>query len=204
MLLIGDCHGKIDALLKICAAHSFSELFQLGDMGLGFKDVSLPDVKGLKFIRGNHDSPGLCRMHSCYAGDYGFDADKSIFWLGGAFSIDWQWRVPGKSWWPDEELSASEAQKAFELYSETKPKIVLTHDAPQSVGEKLLLDGGFRPEKWGSTESATAKALQAMLDAHKPEKWYFGHYHRDWAFNLEHSNGITVFRCLNELSTAEI
>jgi hypothetical protein len=82
------------------------------------------------------------------------------------------------------------------LYKELKPRIVASHECPKEIGEQLLRDGGFRPEKWGSTGSSTAKLLQEMWEAHSPEHWFFGHYHRDWAIEAQN----TKFHCLNELS----
>jgi hypothetical protein len=201
-IFIGDVHGKTtECLVPLLArrGQDANYILQVGDMGLGFQGVNLPPQPAcFGFIRGNHDNPGLCQSHSNYAGEYG--PWNGVFVVGGAFSIDWQWRVPGKSWWFGEELSAEEGQKAYEAYAKQKPRIVATHDCPQEIGEQLLRDGGFRPEKWGSTESRTAKLLQAMWDIHKPEYWVFGHYHRSWTIDIRG----TKFRCLNELEVAQL
>jgi hypothetical protein len=194
---IGDCHGKVDRLLGHLKRSEDLKIIQLGDMGLGFRGVELPNLHhDFGFIRGNHDAPDLCRMHSNYIGDFGLW--HGVFCIGGAYSIDWKWREPGKSWWPDEELSEQQLDRCLELYCQVKPRIVASHEAPQSIGEMLLKDVGFRPERWGSTESRTAKMLQRMLNHHQPEHWYFGHYHRNWAVAL----GGTHFQCLGELSVA--
>lgn len=175
------------------------KILQLGDMGLGFKGVKLPNLHhNFGFIRGNHDSPDLCRMHDNYAGEYGMWND--LFVMGGAYSVDWMHRVPGISWWPNEEMEDYRLEKCLKLYTDLKPKIVASHEAPQSVGTALLKDGGFRLYKMGSTESRTAKMMQRMLEHHQPEHWFFGHYHRDWQANL----GGTHFQCLNELSTTVV
>jgi hypothetical protein len=198
---IGDCHGKTGALLVKLAGECQGSDFtlQLGDMGLGFEGVHLPHLDAsFGFIRGNHDAPGLCRSHNNYAKEYG--DWNGVFVVAGAYSIDWQWRTPGRSWWPDEELSSEEGQKAYTAFVEAKPRIVATHECPKEIGEQLLKDGGFRPEKWGSTESRTAKLLQDMWDAHKPEYWFFGHYHRDWAIDIRG----TKFNCLNELAVKQL
>lgn len=193
---VGDCHGKIESLLGHLKRSEDLKIIQLGDMGLGFRGVDLPRLHSdFGFIRGNHDSPRLCRMHPNYLKDFGMHYE--VFLIGGAYSIDWAHRTPGSSWWPDEELSTEQLDKCLEAYAQRKPRIVASHEAPQSIGEALLIDGGFRPEKWGSTESRTAKVMQRMLSYHQPEQWYFGHYHRDWTATV----GGTRFRCLDELST---
>jgi hypothetical protein len=194
---IGDCHGKIDILLPLlerrCNESDF--VLQLGDMGLGFQGVFLPNQKPLfGFIRGNHDSPDLCRIHNNYAGEFG--KWNSVFVIGGAYSIDWQWRQPGVSWWFNEQLNHDQREAALEAYIEAKPRIVASHDAPSKIGEMLLRDGGFRPEKWGSTQSTTADLLRRMFDAHQPKHWFFGHYHRDWQAEVRGCK----FYCLNELA----
>lgn len=212
LTFIGDCHGKIEVLLPLlrsrCQESNF--VLQLGDMGLGFRGVTLPNLPhSFAFIRGNHDSPDLCRMHDNYAGEFGnitIDSPNnehvSVFVVGGAYSIDWQWRVPGVSWWTNEELTIEQGYKALEAYEAAKPRIVATHEAPQQIAEALLRDRGLRPEKWGSTQSRTAQLLQRMFEVHQPEYWYFGHYHRDWQLNLKGARA--HFQCLNELNIAHI
>jgi len=198
---VGDCHGNIRPLLNLLERRGSDSdmVLQLGDMGLGFRGVTLPSMKpNFGFIRGNHDSPDLCRAHPNYAGEYGMW--NSIFVVGGAYSIDWQWRVPGQSWWDNEELTPDQGIAALVAYVEAKPRIVATHECPQQIGEQLLRDGGFRPEKWGSTQSDTARLLDKMWNAHQPEHWLFGHYHRDWTLAARG----TTFQCLNELSPATL
>lgn len=197
LVFVGDVHAKIDRLLSKLNG---DEVFQLGDMGLGFKGVYLPKQKNLRFIRGNHDSPQKCQAHPNYAGEFGYDDKRKLFYLGGAFSIDYQWRTEGVSWWRDEELNPVQLQEAAKQYAEVKPKIVATHDCPDSVRIKLLREIAinFRPEKDVPTRTATA--LQAMFEQHKPDIWLFGHYHIDKDF--EHEG--TRFICLNELSTFEM
>lgn len=197
MKFIGDTHGKTGELV-IKLASIDEPVLQIGDMGLGFRGVFLPQLpEHHKFIRGNHDAPEACRAHPNYAGDYGTWGE--LFFLGGAFSIDRAWRVEGVSWWADEQLSDEQLAAAIALYERVKPRIVASHEAPQTIGERLLLDNGFRPEKWGSTQARTARALQVMFQIHQPEQWFFGHYHRDWTTTQEG----TKFTCLNELTVSE-
>lgn len=196
--LIGDCHGKIEELLPRLSNESNRKTLQLGDMGLGFRGVNLPNLHiDFGFIRGNHDAPDQCRMHHNYAGEFGYW--NGIFVIGGAYSIDYAWRIPGVSWWPNEELDEEQLEAALKLYIDTKPQIVASHEAPDSVG-KLLLGDGFRDYKISSTDSRTAKYMQRMINHHYPKHWFFGHYHRDWAAEL----GGCKFQCLNELSVADI
>jgi hypothetical protein len=200
---IGDCHGKIDTLMRqLQSLHDRKKegyILQIGDMGLGFSGVKLPLTSGkFGFIRGNHDCPSMCQEHPNYAGEFGMWRD--VFVVGGAYSIDWAHRIPGRSWWFNEELSIEQGEEALQQYLSNKPRIVASHEAPTVVAETLLRDGGFRPEKWDSTQSRTARLLQRMFSQHQPEHWVFGHYHRSWQLTLEG----TKFQCLNELEATTI
>lgn len=208
MRIIGDVHGHIGAYLLLVERAEGQPTFQVGDMAVGFQGVNLPKMSEKnRFIRGNHDSPSECRKHPNYAGDYGYDEENRLFYLGGAWSIDQKWRTEGVSWWRDEELSYEELEKAADLYWDKKPEIVVTHDCPEEIGKLMVsispsfyiigVEGVKRSEKIGTR---TGHALQRMWEEHKPKKWIFGHYHQDR--NLV-ARG-TEFTCLNELSFVDL
>lgn len=205
---IGDVHGKTDQYQKkLRQKYEGQSTFQIGDMGLGFKNTpglhkNIMTSGDHRWIRGNHDDPAVCRRALGYAGDYGYDPKFSMFYLGGAFSIDYAWRIPGKSWWSDEELSYPELVDAINIYTYNKPKIVATHEAPTAAATYMLTQvlGGFRPEKLSCGTSRTSVALQQMFDAHQPEEWVFGHYHSSTSFVWKG----TKFTCVNELDVYTI
>ena len=211
---IGDVHGKIFNYKKLLESlPADASTIQLGDMGLGFEGVYLPKLSGQhKFIRGNHDSPSECREHLNYLGEFGYDETLKIFYLGGGYSIDRDMRIEGVSWWRDEELSFTDLENAIQQYREVKPRIVVSHECPQEVGDYLLRSlgwiGGMYPDPYGKAYKArkllsrTAGALQTMFEAHQPEYWFFGHYHVDKVFWFKEYK--TEFRVLNELSVAEV
>jgi hypothetical protein len=170
MIILGDIHGEHERAFKLARKNPKDTIIQLGDFGLGFKEFP-PFPDNLSFIRGNHDSPEACHKHPKYLGDYGFKYvdGQEVFFLSGADSIDKNQRIEGVSWWRNEQLSYRELQDAIDLYECVKPKHVISHDGPQSIVEKMF-------GVYGSTQTRTA--LQLMLEAHKPELWYFGHWHR--------------------------
>lgn len=198
MIIVGDIHGKIREFDTLCDKFPKEDLIiQLGDFGFGFfRGYELEFVKrfpdNMKFITGNHDDPALAQANPNYLGKYGYLSDHKAFYLGGAFSVDRDWRTPGISWWPDEELSQDELLKAIEEYIKCKPEIVLTHDCPSSVMEPFCELRSFKME---CGTSRTAKALDHMFNAHQPKAWYFGHHHISKTIEVKG----TVFRCLNEL-----
>jgi hypothetical protein len=205
---IGDVHGKTDRYQKILRQKFVGQrTFQVGDMGIGFKGVpglhkDIMTSGDHKWIRGNHDDPEKCKGLYGYMGDYGYLPEDKLFFLGGAYSIDYAWRVPGVSWWAGEENSMEQLQKAIDLFIEVKPEYVVSHDCPSRISEYMLqvVIPGFRNEKLECMHSRTAAALQQMLDIHMPKEWVFGHYHIDQSFTWRG----TKFTCVSELSTYTI
>jgi hypothetical protein len=204
--IIGDVHGKTTEYKKMLEQRFKDQrTIQVGDMGFGFSrnpEGMSPMPMNHRWFRGNHDKPELCRAHPNYLGDWGYLEEEKMFFLAGAFSIDRVWRVPGVTWWPDEELSSEELQKAYELYVEKKPRVVISHEAPSKAAKLMLYDlsGEYFAAKGECSMSRTAEALQRMLDAWAPIEWVFGHYHVDKTFTW----GCTKFTCVNELSTYEL
>jgi Icc-related predicted phosphoesterase len=194
---VGDVHGWFNEFLATCKLYKDSDyIIQVGDTGFGFKNtlqysnITLP--KNVKFIRGNHDNPTLSRNHPNYLGDYGFNKDIGIFYISGAYSIDKAWRIPGVSWWEEEELNYNDLQKVAELWASVKPDIVVTHDCPKSVQSFL--------KSHHSDGNRTNNALEFLFNEHKPKFWVFGHHH---IYKREKVLG-TTFQCLPELGTVTI
>jgi len=161
--------------------NGYFDLIQDKDCSLQVGDIlgkNPADVMALspehKFIRGNHDDPETCHSHPNYLGDSGYISDMDMFWVSGAFSIDYQHRIIGIDWWEDEELSYEKLWHTIDLYESSKPSIVVSHEAPTD-GKVLTFanQGGSKQH----VSSRTEQALQAMLEAHKPDIWIFGHFH---------------------------
>ena len=172
-------------------------MIQVGDLGIGFTKNPQPQFPAnLRFIRGNHDNPELCQTHPQYLGDYGYDPETEIFWLGGAWSIDASSRLEGRDWWRNEELSAPQIRDAFELYANSHPKIVVTHDCPMFLYDRITNTG----KVFDDGKYSTPTALEAMWNFHQPRYWFFGHHHKSFTSNEKG----TRFMCLKELEKAGI
>ena len=201
MIVIGDIHGKTDRYLKLLVRYRGEPSVQLGDFGIGFPgDEPLPLLPdNARFIRGNHDNPEAARSHGNYLGDYGSTMIDGIriFYLSGAWSSDQWCRTEGVNWWRGEELGAMDLQAAVDLFAKLKPDIVLTHDGPEEA-IRALQAGRFTHKEFVRT--ATGGALNAMLKAHRPGKWIFGHWHSRFRRKI----GGTDFRCLPELGWCRI
>ena len=174
MRFIGDVHGEFDAYLALIEGVDCS--IQVGDMGLGFGQ-ELPKLGSCHgFIRGNHDDPEECKKHPNWFSDGLYDSVWKVFFVGGAWSIDWEWRqryemsTGRKIWWSDEECSVRQLQEIIDHYEECKPRIVVTHDCPTIMAHEIKSQ-----HEWD--KSKTRQALDRMFEIHKPELWLFGHHH---------------------------
>lgn len=187
MLVIGDVHGNINSFEKIIYQHK-GDSIQLGDFG--FKkhhDYFLNnfDLESNSVLFGNHDYyPYLREPHSL--GDYGCDHLGELFFVRGAYSIDKHIRTIGVDWFENEEMTYQTFKDVINKYELVKPKIVISHDCPQSLRESLF---GIHEK------SMTSNGLQAMFEIHQPDLWIFGHHHKSKNVNINGTN----FRCLAEL-----
>lgn len=202
-IIIGDVHGQADKYFKIVQeAHKQNiQTIQIGD--LGFKDTykklqykfehyKIPSEKHVAIL-GNHDdydSPPKFSLTS-YGNFTKFDVP--FFYVRGAYSIDWRSRVPGVSWWANEEIDIQQSWACVDLYKKVRPEVVISHDCPLSVYFFLM-------SHHYADKSRTNQLLSAMFDLHKPKFWFFGHHHMDKQFKFAG----TTFTCLNELSVIQI
>lgn len=212
--IVGDIHGNFNE-------YSFYNLgvgrtrhmgdpvppensIQVGDFGIGFFTPywheSVRDWMkvhtGHRFIRGNHDDPAMCKTMPGYIADGTVEDDKMF--IGGAWSIDHEMRTEGKDWWRDEELSSKELYDLLDVYCTVKPRVMFTHDCPTAIAWEMFVSrDGYSQHK-----TRTGEALQAMWEMHKPEMWFFGHWHQTRDLTLFG----TKFQCVgaNEYVDVEI
>jgi predicted phosphodiesterase len=200
--LIGDVHGKTDELARLLRGlPEESMLIQVGDVGFGFDDetneslTTIIDHHKMHFIQGNHDDPYTCRKSPFFIPDgeiWEFENEVSMGIIGGAYSIDKEYRLAkGLKWFEDEELTYAHLQTCIDFFKKHRPDLMVTHDCPTSVSKAF----------WGiDCTSRTAQALQALFEYHQPKLWVFGHHHKPERKTI---NG-TRFVCLGELEVASI
>lgn len=206
--VIGDIHGNVTYYKTYCIGDFTGPTIQVGDFGVGFGQSefwykSLNEFHSSgdhTFIRGNHDNPATCKKIPSWIPDGTVKND--IMFLGGAFSIDQEWRTEGLDWWPDEECSISELMEFIDIYSVVKPRIMITHDGPMSVTEQMFIKtgramGGPNAQMY---PTRTGQALDAMFRNHQPEFWFMGHWHHTMTYN---ENG-TTFVCLGEFDYIDV
>jgi hypothetical protein len=97
--------------------------------------------------------------------------------LGGALSIDRDYRIPGRSWWEKEYWTEQEKQNLFTLLeSENTFDCVLSHTGPNRINKKIFTSS-FYSSKLINDEVARLND-QIDMRIHCRE-WWCGHWHED-------------------------
>lgn len=109
-----------------------------------------------------------------------FDIDgTSIFSMGGGYSIDVAYRIPGRSWWPEEMPSDEEYAEALRNFSvhDNKVDVILSHAAPEEAMQMFLQTGviSHRYLQEGRLNVFLENVRQTVAHRH----YYFGHMHLD-------------------------
>jgi predicted phosphodiesterase len=188
--IIGDIHGKARDYFAIIKEVQYT--IQLGDMALDYKFMSSVDPVKHRIIMGNHDNYDNPPPHSL--GDSGLhaiplkDGEFKFFFVRGAFSVDKWRRIEGSSWWRNEELNHTQSNACIDLWAETKPAIVLSHDCP-----KFLLSQVGHADFAHLEPSHTNRLLESLFSIHQPKLWIFGHHHRNMLLRA----GNTLFVALS-------
>lgn len=214
--IVGDIHGKFNdySFFSLGVGRTYhrgdhpppERSVQVGDFGIGFHSTYWHEMVNdwmkehpkHRFIRGNHDDPAMCKMMFGNIADGTVEGD--IMYIGGAWSIDHAYRIEGKSWWRDEELSIMEFDRLVKVYEETKPRVMITHDCPTSVAREMFITKGLSLGGATQFKTRTGEYLEHMFSLHKPEKWFFGHWHQTRKQNILG----TEFQCLGELDYVDV
>ena len=109
-----------------------------------------------------------------------------LFAMGGANSVDRQWRTEGVDWWPDEvpdELQIMRGEGRLRSVG-WEVDYVVTHEASR-MARRRARDEGLLPTP------PHEDRLMAWLDRVEQRltfrRWYMGHYHRDLDLDDRHT-----------------
>lgn len=209
--IIGDIHGLFNDYKVYSIGDFDGPTIQIGDFGVGFGQSdywhesvdAYHNAGGHRFIRGNHDNPFQCKEMSSWIPDGTIEND--VMFIGGAWSIDnpcappgWYRRTAGYDWWPEEENSDEEFERMYEEYKRVKPRVMITHDCPARISYEMFWGSGFM--KGPVYPNRTGEWLDRFFDAHQPNEWYFGHWHK----TMTYKSGNTTFQCLGELDYIDV
>ena len=196
----GDTHGLIDfnKLKEYFKNEYVSEkdyIIILGDCGVVWSknDIFTSEYASLNltifFIDGNHENFDLLNkfpiVSKCGAKCHLIDDNiyhvlrgeilqingLKLLCLGGATSIDKMYRVPGKSWWSDENITEDDINNALNNLKKVDYKVdyVLTHCAPSKIVRNMF----------GYKDDSNTQMLDKLVYYLDFKHWFFGHYHKD-------------------------
>lgn len=210
---IGDVHSKFGKYTRILEESPYPTI-QVGDMGIGFRHwphgawrsnppYDLMVAGRHRFERGNHDNPWVCSKHTQWIADG--HTENGMMFVGGALSIDREYRYEDYSWWPDEELPEGRLAELVMEFVNYRPKIMVTHECPEVIAERIVgrlpdLRTGGRMKLEPRFASRTRVAFQRMAELYQPKLWIFGHWH----VPFDEVVGGTRFICLPELATMDV
>jgi predicted phosphodiesterase len=99
-------------------------------------------------------------------------AGEKFLVFGGGMSIDKAYRIPGRSWWPQEIPTDEEFHQLLEIAGHERFDYILTHAAPQSFVRKLF-------DKEDKINDPVSKMLEEILTEMNYDAWICGHYHEN-------------------------
>src|SRR4051812_17394182 len=198
----GDWHANTrwaTAAVGYAADQGAAVMVHLGDFGYEFRPAFLRGLDralsnanlNLLFVDGNHEAfPTLLRYPVRPNGlrqvtQRVWHLPRGFRWtwggvrflaLGGAYSVDRQWRTPGSSWWLEEEITDEQVAIA----SAGGPvDVLLSHDCPAGVDIPGLRESAHL---WPPLDLIRAEGHRRQLDrvteAVRPRWVWHGHYHR--------------------------
>ena len=189
--IIGDVHGKQERYVEIAQDAPEGRSVCLGDVGFNYDylDKRL-DPEMHRIVAGNHDNYEQLTPH--FLGDYG--EIFNCYYVRGAWSIDQKYRTPGLNWFAEEQISMMQSLNALSYLQHHKPKIMLSHDCPDTIKRAIL------PANVEIVRTQTCDLLETISKVESIRQWYFGHNHTDW----EMYQNNCLFRCVDELSYVDI
>lgn len=100
---------------------------------------------------------------------------KSVLVIGGAYSIDKEYRLLyGSQWFSEEQLSEEEKKEIFSKYKGKHVDIILSHTCPLKYEPTEAFLEGFDQSK---VDKSMEKFLDKIEENVDYDKWYCGHYH---------------------------
>jgi hypothetical protein len=210
--IAGDWHADTNygvAAIHHAAKRDATVLLHLGDFGYNFTDDYLDALDDalrqvglvLGFVEGNHENfdwllaqpvapDGLrhlrervCQLPRGFRWQWG---PTRCLAVGGAYSIDRFLRTPGKSWWPQETMTAREA---CHIAAAGRADAMFCHDCPTGIEVP-----GAAFDRFGCPADELARSeehralLRSVVDAVRPARLWHGHFHHRYQSML-HGHG---------------
>lgn len=198
-VILGDIHSKTlpveDAVHRAIKVHA-NTIIQVGDFSLYKNAINLSRMSGLLqetattlyFLPGNHENwpylnsvssrgfPAEIAPNIVYlpTGARGHIGTKSFVAVGGAYSVNQDALTPGVNWFPDEELSPSQAYSIMEA---GKADILFAHDCPIQYDVPLRPSASAWSEEEQNHSHNHRVKVGAVASAVSPALTVHGHWH---------------------------
>lgn len=103
--------------------------------------------------------------------------NKSFFCLGGARSVDKDYRIVGKSWWEEEIPSEEEKLHALDNLAKRNWEVdyILTHECPSNIRDEI----GVSINIDFKYDGFSVWLMENIEQKTKFKHWFFGHHHQD-------------------------
>lgn len=195
--ICGDWHADANyanGVLLSLASKGITEVVHCGDFGYGWDQHFVLSVQkclarrgmNLRWVPGNHENyDGIevlyhkeLQQHTeniyvLKRGERFTIGSTTFVGIGGAYSIDKQWRKPHVSWWPQELLTYSDISRILDQPVLDYGDVVISHDAP--ISADLCLQNGYKDDP---ETTSNRQLLQVAVDHLRPTFLFHGHYHQ--------------------------
>lgn len=179
--MIGDSEG-----IRVFNKKHYTTLFIDGNHENFFEINSLPikDWHGGKVHKINHKIIHLMR------GQVFNIEGKTFFTFGGAISVDKLIRIPGFTYFPEEDCNTQETNEAMKNIDKLKGSgvdYVITHTCSTEYLKKHNDDIIYGQTVLEQYTGNVGKMLDYVEENLAYKHWYFGHFHRDCKIDAKHT-----------------
>lgn len=148
------------------------------------------DLVNYRFIDGNHENfdyltpdatePVVISEHVTYMSRGTRDriAGAELLFCGGASSTDRECRTEGHSWWPAENITGAQLDRALTTADAGPVDVLVSHETTTAAFDELCSLGGHVRDKLGDPPGEVNRAkLDQLVAAVGPRALVHGHHH---------------------------
>ena len=128
------------------------------------------------------EQTALSHPSDYYSGIYTIGKYRYIA-IGGAYSVDKQWREPNVSWWADEQPSSEIKAYVEQQLATQDVDAILSHTCPfKYIPTEMFLSG----IKQSGVDQSTELWLDTIEERINYKAWFCGHWHTDKRIDKMH------------------
>lgn len=205
IIFIGDLHSNLAIIKWYIKQYNIKDTYfiQVGDFGAGFLKEKSYDLLNdfiklhnnyLYVIRGNHDNPNMftetkhIRSNIVFIKDYEIlkILDYNILFIGGAISIDREYRIENElHYWENEKVNFDNNKINIIKKYNNNIDICVTHTAPSFLDPMFLNTNDNKLRNDISRERIELTKIFDILKNKNLMNWYYGHFHDNKSIVIE-------------------